>query len=500
MFQSAMRALHTFTKKGALSLSTPDDTETTSGRLAIFFKAIRGISQGAVHRHLLKASEEDIIDTFVLAFHTRDSRGGKGERDIGRIMFRWLAQNHTELFLKVLPLIPEYGRWDDILNLVQPSRDRVSEAVINLLAAQLQKDREMMLGEGNSVSLAAKWAPTENDSTDRELGLVQRLCDNLGITRREYRQVYLSPLRSYLNIVERLMCGNKWSEIDFSKVPSCAMQKLKKAFERHTTNFAEWKSGLKTGETKVNSKQLFPHEIIKELRESEDRAVADELLEAQWKVLEDEARKLGSLGKCVVVVDVSSSMETPNYLPLDISTSLGLLIASLVEGPFHNNVITFETRPTFIALDDGPISERYSAICRIPWGGCTNLRATFDLILERAKLADLPPSEMPEKLFIISDMQFDKIDLRNNTTNFQYIDKAYRESGYTRPQIVFWNANGDSTDYPVSVKDDGTCLLAGASPSVIKSVFESVSFTPDGIMRACLDSARYQPVRELLLV
>ena len=105
---------------------------------------------------------------------------------------------------------------------------------------------------------------------------------------------------------------------------------------------------------------------------------------------------------------------------------------------------------------------------------------------------------MPEKLFIISDMQFNQIDYRNNITNFEHIQHAYKQSGYERPQIVFWNVNGSTKDFPVSVKDDGTCLLAGASPTVIKSVFQNASLSPYGIMRSCLDSERYQPVRDLL--
>ena len=78
-----------YTWNGALSNSTPDLSDEKSGRLSLFFKCIRGCSDSQLYEYLNKSSTEDIIDTIVLAFHTRDCRGGKGERDLGKKMFLW---------------------------------------------------------------------------------------------------------------------------------------------------------------------------------------------------------------------------------------------------------------------------------------------------------------------------------------------------------------------------------------------------------------------------
>ena len=51
------------------------------------------------------------------------------------------------------------------------------------------------------------------------------------------KKQYTSPLRQYINVVERYMCEKNWDKIDYSKVPSCAMKRLKKAFEnKYLTN------------------------------------------------------------------------------------------------------------------------------------------------------------------------------------------------------------------------------------------------------------------------
>jgi hypothetical protein len=505
MFATAMNTSFKNTWNGALSLSTPDKSNIYDGRLFLFFKTIRGIDDKLLYEKLEKSSNEDLFDTFLLAFNTRDSRGGKGERDIGRKMLVWLFINFPEEFKKIYRLIPEYGRWDDLLCFfpgyineftkifLSEKHLKIQNSIINFFGKQLNIDRESML-DGKIITLCAKWAPTEKDSDDKKYLLVEQLCKVMKITKTVYRKKYISPLRYYLDIVERYMCLNLWYSIDYSRVPSCAMKKLKKAFEKHEPeNFNNWKNNLESGKTKVNAKALYPHELVKEIRQN---GYADEVCLAQWKVLEDQVKSLGKLTKTLVVVDTSGSMESLNYLPLDIATAMGLLVSNIVEGEFHNHVITFHDVPTFQVLNDGNLSSRYQQLRNIPWGGSTNLQKTFDLILNKATNAGLTNEQMPDKLFIISDMQFNQIEggIYNSSTNFEYIDKEYKKFGYTRPQIVFWNVNGISTDFPVDVGDNGTCLVSGASPSIIKSIIESPNFDSISIMRTELDKSRYYDI------
>ena len=99
----------------AVSLSNPDPTSQNDGRMSLFFKSVRGLEEELLHQYMSKSSEESIVDTFLIAFYIRDCRGGKGERALGRSALLWLFINHPVQFLKVLKFIPEYGRWDDVL-------------------------------------------------------------------------------------------------------------------------------------------------------------------------------------------------------------------------------------------------------------------------------------------------------------------------------------------------------------------------------------------------
>jgi hypothetical protein len=516
------------TWNGATSLSTPDISGQTSGRMSLFFKSVRGCNIPQLYEYLREAAAESIDDAFLLAFHIRDCRGGKGERELGRRALVWLFLNYPSQFERVAEFMAEYGRWDDLLELfpgvlnlssldyvrtnycsnIEGEKDlgslrELQRVFVNIMTSQLRKDMSDMK-EGKPISICAKWAPTEKDSLDRKHNVVKTLCNSMGVKPRAYRKEFITPLRQYLNIVERYMCEKKWEKIEYSKVPSCAMKRLKKAFEKHAPEtFAAWKEKLKNGKVEVKAKQLQPHELCYEIRL---KRAADIVCEAQWKVLEDEVKKLGVLKDALVVVDVSGSMEswghnigknTPSFTPMDVSAALGLIISNAVEGSFNNHVITFHENPSFVVLKKRNLYDRWSQLMSIPWGGNTNIQKTFELILDNAKQHKLSEDDMPKRLFIISDMQFDCNNnyLGSSATNFQDIEKQYSESGYSRPQIVFWNVNGASTDFPVSVTDNGTALISGFSPSIMKAILKGKDFSPYSVMRETLDDERYDPVK-----
>jgi hypothetical protein len=497
MFATAMKSIYTTTWNNAKSLSTPDKSGEYEGRLSLFFKCVRGCSDEQIRKYMLKAIDEDIIDATIIAFNVRDCRGGKGERDLGRKLLEYIFEYLSErrnIINKLLTLIPEYGRWDDLLYLL--IKDKSPVLILDIISSKLLEDKRLM-EEGKPVSLCAKWCPTENDSDDKKYKLVKKICEHMGIHAKTYRTKIIGPLRSYINIVEKLMCSGKWSDIDLNKIPSCAMKKLKKAFEKHIPKiFIEWKNGLKDGTTNVKAKQLYPYEIVKEIRE---KKYTDEVCEAQWKVLEDEAKKLGYLDKSVAVIDASFSMHDNNFLPYDNAFGLGLLISSVVSGEFHNNVITFADNPCFHLLSDSSIGNRYDELRKIEVGYSTDIQKIFDLILRKGIEYDLSNEDMPEKIFIISDMQFNNNNSIRNVTNFELIEENYEKSGYKRPKIIFWNVNGSSSDFPVSVDDNGTCLVSGFSQSILKSILTTNDFTSVGILKNELNSDRYKIIKEIMI-
>jgi len=524
-FSNAMNA-SAYTANGALSYSSPDTSNQATGRVALFFKAVRGCSIPKLYEYLRVSATENLLDTFLLAFQLRDCRGvGKGERNLGRHAMIWLFVNYPKEFRKVLAYVPEYGRYDDLLRffpkvLSLTDKDHVREnfmagnvddsrllelqslqkEVVAFFSHQLKKDHENM-EKGNPVSLCAKWAPTEGDSLDAKFGVYTTLADGMGVHQKILRKKYNTPLRAYTKVVETFMCSGKWDSVEYNKVPSCAMKKLKGAFEEHDSKrFLEWRKALSLKDpkvAKVNAKQLFPHELVREIR---IKGFADDVCEAQWDVLVEQVRKLGTLKDVISVVDTSGSMTTPNYVPLDVAVSLGMLISSVVEGAFHGHVITFHDTPKFAVIPDGKMYDRFFAVHTLEWGLSTNIEETFNLILDRGKVCNLKQEDMPKRLLIISDMQFNQVENEwgAQQTNMERINEMYVESGYVRPQIVFWNVNGGSSDFPCTVDEKGTVLLSGFSPAILKSLINGTDFSTMGILRQALDDPRYDLIRQAL--
>lgn len=474
------------TANGAVSYNSPDISNKYTGRISLFFKGVRGLNIPSLYNFLETSSKESLIDTFVLVFILRDPRNGKGERELGRHAMKWLSEKHPFEFKKVVKLIPEYGRWDDLLFLF-PNQDAVS-----LMASQLKLDLTNMK-EGKPVSLCAKWTPTEGDKSDTNESTFTILAKALKVSHKTLRQKFNTPLRAYLKIVETYICRNQWSEVKYNAISSRTMHLLKKSFEEHDSErFNEWKENLVSGKSKVNAKVLLPHELVKQLRSG----TSDSVVEAQWKVLVNEVRKLGSLQDVIAVVDTSGSMMIPNYIPIDVAVALGMIISEVVQGPFHGQLITFQSNPSFAVIPDSDLQTRYNSVSRMKWGGSTNLESVFTMILNSGKACSVPPEDMPKKILIISDMQFNSC---SSLTNLERINQLYSQSGYTRPNIIFWNVAGSSGDFPATVTDNGTCLISGFSPNILKSIINGTDINSISILRSALDDKRYDCVRDLLM-
>ena len=113
--------------------------------------------------------------------------------------------------------------------------------------------------------------------------------------------------------------------------------------------------------------------------------------------------------------------------------------------------MTFSGSPTIQRLT-GTVTERFAQLRRAHWEMNTNIEAVFKEILRLAKEHSMSQSEMPEKILIISDMEFDEASGRRNT-NYEQIKLLYQASGYELPHIVFWNVNGRLENVPAQKND-----------------------------------------------
>lgn len=446
--------------------------------------AMRSQSDAAVIDLFSKSFYQDRLVALKTLFYTRDVREGQGERKTFRTLIRWLAVNYTDILIKNINNIAFFGRWDDLYSLVGSPAEK---AAFETIAFQLRKDATDA-ADGKPISLLAKWLKSVNTSSAESRALGYKTAKALGVTPKEYRQA-LAALRKHIDVIEVKLSSGKFSEIDYEKVPSKASLLYRKAFnKRDGERYRSYLTAVEKGEAKINASVVYPYEIIRPIEQgSENDPVALKTLDLQWK---NQPNWLAdNPHKGLVVADVSGSMMGQ---PILVSVSLAIYFAERNVGPFKDTFLTFSSRPALQHITGQTIAEKVRSLNRGGWEMNTDIQAAFNLILNTAKQYNIKPDDMPTALYIISDMQYDSCT--SGGTNFDAIKQKYAAAGYALPRLIFWNVNAIGKDSPVTVNDQGVCLVSGCSPSILKSVLSAKTFTPADVMLETLNKPRYDVV------
>ena len=421
----------------------------------------------------------------------------------------YLAREFPDKVRKLLPLIAEYGRWDDLLCLL--GTDTVKNDVVDIVKNQLTQDMVNMKA-GKSVSLAAKWCFSENTSSANTRKKAEILRTSLGITPRQYRTM-LSALRKYIDVTERKMSANQWENIKYEAVPSRANLVYNSAFLRHDEERRrEYLGKLEKGETKINASVLFPHDIVHKYMDGFGYGFhvgpLDSALEGMWKALPNTVKEGEGT---IVVADGSGSMTLrigkTQISAWEVAHALAIYFAERLPVPYKDQYITFSSKPQLVKLGGaGTLRGKLQIASQHDECANTNIEAVFDLILGTAIKNKLTQNEMPKNILIISDMEFDgATNGRGWGCNFRSPSKAlfdeialkYRRAGYQLPRLVFWNVNSRTGAIPVKENDLGVALVSGFSPNVAKMVMSGKLDPMDALMDA-LNAPRYDAVREAL--
>jgi hypothetical protein len=444
----------------------------------LFFKigAMRG--QNVIPAWTAARVQDSDLATRV-ALWVRDVRGGAGERKIFRDILVDLATNNPYQCVSLARKIPELGRWDDFLVLFGTPCEEYAFACIG----QALED-----GEG----LCAKWMPRQGEAA-------VKLRKYLGWTPKFYRK----RLVELTKVVETQMCAKDWDNINFNHVPSVASSRYKKAFSRNTEKYKEWTAALVSKDpevaksVKVNAGAVYPYDVLKGLictyGARYDYDNLNHIL-AQWEALPNFVGDANILP----LVDVSGSMTSlagghkskSSTSCLDVAVSLGLYLADKNKGKFKDTFLTFSSDPQLLHLR-GNILDKVKQMVSSKWEMNTNLHLALDKILRTALEGNVPQSEMPGALLILSDMQFDSCT-RHDDSAMEMIKRKYVDAGYNVPNIVFWNLNAHD-NVPVKYDTRGAALVSGFSPSIVKAVLQAEmdNFTPEAIMMQTIMNPRY---------
>lgn len=443
------------------------NTTTTNACLDLFFQvgASRGRDISDKVKLAFKENEELALSIMLFA---RDIRGGLGERSTFRNNIN--SFTNIENASSMMDKIVELGRYDDLHVYIGTKHQ-------NLMVKKIST----ALDQGNQ--LCAKWTP-------RKGKVFNLLCS--------YRKVPPKTLRKTLvaltDVVETKMCDGKWKNIEYDKLPSKAQSIYSTAFERHDPyGYREYSEALTDGKTKINANAVYPHDIYKALRNGGNTNVLSE----QWNALPDYLEN--DKFSIIPVVDTSGSMEcginndySSKLSCLDVAVSLGMYVAERAKGIFKNEFITFSNTPKMQKIKGDNLLDKFNNLSRADWGMSTNLMATFDLILQTAKRAELKADDLPTHVLIMSDMEFDRCSMRNSNTAMEGIEERYKAAGYETPKLVFWNLNARNDNFPVRQGKEGTALVSGFSPALMKSILSGKSFNPVDIMLEAVNIDRYK--------
>ena len=495
--QLRQEANMTYTENGAL-------TNASSGSecLDLFFRAggMRAASEQEIANLVLRAFTEDHTKAMKILFFIRDARGGLGERRFFRTAMQTLSMLDAAAVSRNIPFFPEYGRFDDLCAMLGTPCEAAALAVIR---EQLNADRAGMK-QGERVSLLAKWLPSVNATAAETKAAGRRIAKALNMTEKEYRQT-LSALRRYTDIIENRLRERDYT-FDYAKQASRAMFKYRKAFIRNDgERYRTFLGAVERGEAILHADLLYPYDIVRACGNPKARSwqayqdltglSAEERrsLDAAWNSLPDFG---DSTENALAVVDGSGSMYTNagSPRPIDAALSLGIYFAEHTKGLFAGNFITFSRTPQLVRIKGQDIAEKVQFCASYNEVANTNLEAVFQLILRTALRNRVPQQDMPAKLYIISDMEFDGcVSGGSDQTMFDAMRSEYSAHGYKLPDIVFWNVASRHRNIPVTRTETGAALVSGASPAVFDMVIGG-DISPEKIMEQIIGSERYAKI------
>ncbi len=400
-----------------------------------------------------------------LLFWLRDARGGAGNRSGFRSCLRWLAHHAPDVVRANLKLIPEHGRWDDLIALYDTPCE---EDALALWAEAINASTK--------GSLACKWAGRHDKKLRRFMGL----------TSEEYRKLIVAGTA----VVEQQMCARKWNEITYEQVPSIAMARYSRAFHRHDDQrYQAFKDAVSSGEKTVHTGALFPHDCVRTARGGDP-----EMAQLQFDNLPNYVDP--AVTRVLCICDTSGSMSVPvsgSITAYDVSVGMSLYFSDKIdqESPFYRKFLQFESESTITDWSSYTFSEVIHGKGNIFTGavGSTNIARALKSLLSYATMFSVTPAQMPTMLLIISDMQFDSMTTGSDKPVVEAVMQKWRDAGYQPPSIVYWNTAGYAGS-PATITTPNTSLISGFSPSILKLITSGKTITPQLIMEDAI--AKYQ--------
>ena len=414
-----------------------------------------------------KAIDKDLKKSIAMLLYARDIRGGLGERKIFRELYQILAFREPNAARKIMPLVPEYGRYDDLFALIDTP---VESSLYKFIHKQLLNDCDHI--KTNNASLLAKWMPSLNCHNKQRKRLAKKVCKGLEMTQPRYRHL-LSYLRKGRIIENDLRIMNY--SFDYSKVPSSAMNKYAMAFMRNDEDrYIKYLQDVEKNKTTINAKNLHPYEIIKcyddKMSQAEKLA-----MELKWQEMK---KGFSPLTNTIVVRDESTN---DNNLVEKIATSLTILFSEYLEGEFKDTFITFSKTPELVELKGKTLFDKLKEIYKYEGSTQSNIFKVYKLIAEHEKMCK--PEYQIKHIIIVSDMEFDGETI--NVPTYETFKKLFNDKGLILPEVIYLNVNAKRIHF-AATKDDQIKLISGASQNLLEMLYKGENLSPKDLVNKTL--------------
>ena len=409
-YVGALVALETELRRGSTPKTPLKKSVTYERNIGISRDRIINLIDNVVcsYRHLNKNKQMKIKqDLILIMFNLRSIRTtyGKGERTLSYWMFLKLYDLMPKTMIGLLPILSDYGSFNDYNNLIQiihsdmhtinqnnwyqQNKAYVKKNLSNLLteiyklwAVQLLIDFDNMTNSSDTkpkISLAAKWVPKEGRALDKAHRSSKSIAkfmfpllfsNDFKKAMRKYRTV-ITSLNKAINTTERLMASKQFSLIKFELVPGRCLTKCRRAWlgenksgkfihkgnqDRVKTreNNMKFLSNITKGKVSAKGKSLFIHELASLMMNPNLSNEDKTLFNAQFQnhiddIKETAAANDTNLGNAVCMADVSGSM---NGDPMNVALGLSVVMSApgIASPAWENIVLTFSDNPTFVKL------------------------------------------------------------------------------------------------------------------------------------------------------
>ena len=421
---------------------------------------------------------------------TEKVQRGAGVKDEAFKRFVWILKNHPDMFYRNLYLIPIVGSWKDIWQIlyyaedanVKVDKSKFFEVIAEGIASDSQVDlvKKYLPRIRSTKKCKTTWALCTNKYAKEFVEWADKQLDGK-FTAESYRHLKAS---GGAHDFQKVICSRRYDELNFKTIPGKALLNLVSGdfLKNHSLydKYVEWIKSQPVA--KFNG---YPYELGHKLGYNGHWGTQTKVDIATKITVDKQFENLILTGKknggaitgnvwCALDTSGSMSIQLPgsDVTALDVCKSLGIYFSTLNEGVFHKNVIMFDSTSRVKQLS-GSFSEMWD---QIPYDamGSTNFQSVVDEIVRvRNSNPNIPLSDYPKTLLVVSDMQFNPASWWNRDECNVEAAKAKLRSAFPKEfvdefKFIWWNvASRRTDDMPSTLEDQSSYFFSGFDGAVV---------------------------------